>query len=220
MNKAKSGFTIIELVLASSIMTLVFAGLGTVFIQLQRISRRTFAEAEFALATRELRDKLLFEIAPPGSNRRYAGLLSATAHSANYSIDATVPYVDRSDGSRSVAPAAASWTVASRWNAARAANDCYLGGGVDSSHPLWLFASSLPYTWDWSSWNDSGHAGKGFIDSEAYWSSRDASGNSGAYYFLNIRYTDSSTGVDRSERAAVTVFGKRQRTIDGRTFDE
>ena len=216
----RKGFTVAELMVASSIMIIVLAQLGFAFIGINRLVKRAYAEGEFALATRELRDKLLFELAPQNSARRYGGFLSAGDQSADYSITATVPFVGATDGARATSLSSSSWTVGSRWNSARADNDCYLVGNIDSRNPTWLMPSRLAYAWNWSTWLDSGHKGTGFVDSEAFYSAKDSSDKTGAYYFLNLKYVDSASGYERAERVAVSVFGRVQKTISGKTFDE
>jgi prepilin-type N-terminal cleavage/methylation domain-containing protein len=71
----RSGFTLIETMLATTIATVVMLALASAFIFCQRMFRLTMTEAESTLALREVRDKLLFR-AGPGLN---SGLLTGKA---------------------------------------------------------------------------------------------------------------------------------------------
>lgn len=71
----RSGFTLVETMVASSIATIVTLALVGMFLFCQKMFRLTMTEAESTLAMRELRDKLLFR-AGPGLN---SGLLTGKA---------------------------------------------------------------------------------------------------------------------------------------------
>ena len=71
----RSGFTLMEMMVATSIATIVMLALVGMFLFCQKMFRITMAEAESTLAMRELRDKLLFR-AGPGLN---SGLLTGKA---------------------------------------------------------------------------------------------------------------------------------------------
>ncbi len=81
----KSGFTLLETMVASAIATLVFAAIAATFIFCQRMFRITMAEAEISLKMRDIRDKLLFR-AGPGLN---SGLLTGKASADSASITMT-----------------------------------------------------------------------------------------------------------------------------------
>ena len=63
----RSGFTLIETMVASSIAMVVMLALVGMFLFCHRMFRLTMAEAESTLAIRDIRDKLLFR-AGPGLN--------------------------------------------------------------------------------------------------------------------------------------------------------
>ena len=86
----RSGFTLIETMVASSIALIVMLALVGMFLFCQRMFRLTMAEAESTLAMRELRDRLLFR-AGPGLN---SGLLTGKATADNASITMTGPTLE------------------------------------------------------------------------------------------------------------------------------
>lgn len=61
---SRSGFTVVELLVASTAALIIFTALGSTMLFCQRMLRETMAEAELALAQRDLRDKLLFRAGP------------------------------------------------------------------------------------------------------------------------------------------------------------
>ena len=61
---SRSGFTVVELLVASTASLIIFTALGSTMLFCQRMLRETMAEAELALAQRDLRDKLLFRAGP------------------------------------------------------------------------------------------------------------------------------------------------------------
>ena len=71
----RSGFSLVETMVASAIASLAFAAIAATFIFCQRMFRITMAEAEISLKMRDIRDKLLFR-AGPGLN---SGLLTGKA---------------------------------------------------------------------------------------------------------------------------------------------
>ena len=86
----RSGFTLIETMVASSIAMIVMLALVGMFLFCHKMFRLTMAEAESTLAMRELRDKLLFR-AGPGLN---SGLLTGRAIADAASITMTWPTLD------------------------------------------------------------------------------------------------------------------------------
>ncbi len=82
---SRSGFSIVETLIASSIATIVMLAVASTFIFCQRMFKQTMAEAEAVLAMREIRDKLLFH-AGPNLN---SGLLTgkASADTASITMD-------------------------------------------------------------------------------------------------------------------------------------
>ena len=79
--KRKSGYTLLELLVAVSIFSLVAAAIGTSAVACLRLCRTAVVEAELSLRARELREKLLFHVRLPTSTAAYDGLLSAPSTS-------------------------------------------------------------------------------------------------------------------------------------------
>ena len=86
----RSGFTLVETMVASTIALIVMFALVGMFLFCQRMVRLPMAEAESTLAMRELRDRLLFR-AGPGLN---SGLLTGKATADNASITMTWPTLE------------------------------------------------------------------------------------------------------------------------------
>ncbi len=87
----RSGFTLVETMVASSIALIVMLALVGSFLFCQRMFRLTMAEAESTLALRDIRDKLLFR-AGPGLN---SGLLTGKASADAASITMNWPTTDQ-----------------------------------------------------------------------------------------------------------------------------
>lgn len=79
----ESGFTLVETALAVGITSIVLISVLNVFIGAQRTLKLTLARAELSLRSRELRDKLLFHIAPAQEGAPLAGLLSCQDFAVN-----------------------------------------------------------------------------------------------------------------------------------------
>lgn len=75
---ARLGFTLVELMLTMTIFAIVVAALGSSFVGGIRLLKATFATAEMSMRARDLRDRLLFQAAPPHDGVVWAGLLSGT----------------------------------------------------------------------------------------------------------------------------------------------
>ncbi|MEG1934229.1 MAG: type II secretion system protein [Kiritimatiellia bacterium] len=73
----KKGFTLVETMVVSALMTLVMSAVLAIFLVCQRIIRQTMADAELSLTARSLREKLLFRLNAVGAERS-SGLLNAT----------------------------------------------------------------------------------------------------------------------------------------------
>ena len=74
----RKGFTIGETMVATLILGIVLAAVMTTFLSAQRMLATSMAESELALASRGLREKLLFHAAPAVDGVHYAGMLSGT----------------------------------------------------------------------------------------------------------------------------------------------
>ena len=75
---SRRGFTLVELMLTTTIFAVVMAAVSSAFIGGMRLLKATFATAEMSLRARDLRDRLLFHAAPPHNDTIWAGLLSGT----------------------------------------------------------------------------------------------------------------------------------------------
>ena len=80
VRRVRSGFTLLELMVSSLVGLIVLTSVTTLFLTTQRMLKSSMAESELALAMRELRDRLLFRVAPPSGDRFSTGLLSAVAY--------------------------------------------------------------------------------------------------------------------------------------------
>ena len=80
MNR-RSGYTLLELLVAIPIFSLVAAAIGTSAVACLKLCRTAVVEAELSLRARELREKLLFHVRLPTSTAAYDGLLSAPSTS-------------------------------------------------------------------------------------------------------------------------------------------
>ena len=80
MERARSrcGFTLVELMVAATLFSVVLAAMGSAFVGGVRLLKVTFATVEMSLQARELRDRLLFRAAPAHHDTAWAGLLSGT----------------------------------------------------------------------------------------------------------------------------------------------
>lgn len=92
----KSGFTLVETMVSTTIAAIAFAAIAATFIFCQRMFRITMAEAEISLKMRDIRDKLLFR-AGPGLN---SGLLTGKASADSASI--TMAWEDTLEGPESI----------------------------------------------------------------------------------------------------------------------
>ncbi len=203
-----SGFTLIEMLIACTIFIIVAAQIVVVFTGINRTVQTTMAEMEFALAARQLRERLLFKATPDEEDRYYAGLLSASDVTVDYSaITAKLPYVDSTgnadtDSNNITDGRTAKLGIGSKWNSTRQQNDMMIEDKYNNYAKLWLFTSGISFGYDYNQWNDSNHEGTGFADREAFAES------DGKNYYLNLRYE--ANGVVHRERIAIPIFGKEQ----------
>lgn len=72
----KAGFTLVELMVASTVAVILLTALVSSFIGSMRMMAHGISSAELAIRTRELREKLLFHAAPEHDGVVWAGLLS------------------------------------------------------------------------------------------------------------------------------------------------
>ncbi len=210
---SRSGFTLLELVIASAILVIVFAQIASIFFGAQRLAKSCMAETEYALATRELRDKLLFQATPFDGTHFSGGLLSAKSHTVNNSaIKCTLPWehVTSFDcGTNSASTFQLSSKNGSSFLKDNGANDTW----------RWLFAQNIGLGWSAGEWSDSMHSANGLVDLAQFNASQSAVGMAGAHYYMSLRY--SGHGLTRTERVSVPLFGVVQRTeTDGETFHD
>ena len=81
--RQRAGFTLLEVMFATAIFSIVAASLVTFFLGVQRLSRRAMATAELSTSMRELREKLLFHAQPPDDGVVRAGLLSGVSRGSS-----------------------------------------------------------------------------------------------------------------------------------------
>ena len=74
----KRAFTLVEVMVATMVMGIVMTAVFTSFLALQRMFSTAMVEMELSLASRQLREKLLFRAAPVIDSVTYAGILSGT----------------------------------------------------------------------------------------------------------------------------------------------
>lgn len=87
---SRTGFTLVEMMVTVAIFAVIAAAVASSFIGGIRLLKATFATAEMSLATRDLRDRLLFHAAPKGKDGTiWAGLLSGTNHEDVLQANAT-----------------------------------------------------------------------------------------------------------------------------------
>lgn len=90
------GFTLLETMVATAIATVIMLALAGTFLFCQRMLRLSMADAESALALREVRDKLLFRAGPGLSS----GLLTGKASADSASI--TMNWEDTAEGPNNI----------------------------------------------------------------------------------------------------------------------
>lgn len=122
--KRQSGYTLLELLIAVSIFSLVVASIGTSAVACLRLCRTAIVEAEISLRARELREKLLFHVRLPTATTVYDGLLSAPSTSRVDSVAFTyegeqLPIGDIPNGNR-----------------ARQSHRILLAGSGDQTYPM------------------------------------------------------------------------------------
>jgi len=196
----RRGFTVIEMMFALAIFTIVTGSLGSAAIGIRRLIGRTYAETELSVRVRALREKLLFHAVPTVDGRTSAGLLSGAPRSANAvesgtkvnvraralvladgkSVEQSIEFVRASDGGTSDA----GWFV----------ND----GAADPWRSRWLRLDGLGD-------RDGADASPGYLVGDSYLDDRALDRN---LYFINLRAT--LNGVTHAERIVVPVFGGEQ----------
>ena len=99
----RPGYTLVEVVMAVAILSLVVVNFGGSLVACFRLYRVAVAEAELPIRARELREKLLFHIRRPEASVSHDGLLSArsphidtvTLNYTSEQLPVTTPTLDR-----------------------------------------------------------------------------------------------------------------------------
>ena len=72
--RSRRGFTLVEMLLAITIFSVVTAALVSSFVGGGRLMKVAFATAEMSLRARDLRERLLFHAAPPSQRIEKPGV--------------------------------------------------------------------------------------------------------------------------------------------------
>lgn len=198
--KRRRGFTLVELMLASAVMVLAIGGALSMFVAVQRMTRTSFTEAELSVRMRELREKLLFHVSPPHDGRIWSGVLSGMNQSNVVEGDLKILMNQAYGYDLTTAK-----VVDQRIELVPVTSGAvrFLGNDGDRHDERWA-----------TRWLDPG--GISWLPEAGFVKSPPAAQNTVFY----VELVASVNGVTRRERVAVPVFGKTQRTLDGRVFDE
>ena len=188
----RAGFTLLEVMFATAIFSIVAASLLTFFIGVQRLSRRATATAELSVAMRELREKLLFHAQPAGDGVVRSGLLSGAKRGtspieAGIKVLVDAPVFTLDGGAVSLGE------IQLLNDSGRFKND----GATDPWRTLWFrFGGAVE-----------GGAGSGleYLGDDVF---EDGVAASHGLYFLNL--SASEVGVVHGERVVVPLFGAAQ----------
>lgn len=139
---SRSGFSLVETLIASSIAVIVLGALMSTFIFCYRIFYQTMAEAEASLAIRDIREKLLFH-AGPGLN---SGLLTGKASADTAAI--TMDWTSLSDDSDNSKPS----KIRIVWNAESSGLGNFFNERVDHTkhNQNWFKPGGFLSSYDWS----------------------------------------------------------------------
>ena len=190
--RQRAGFTLLEVMFATAIFSIVAASLVTFFLGVQRLSRRAMATAELSISMRELREKLLFHAQPPDDGVVRAGLLSGVSRGSSpieagikVLVDAPVFTLD---------DAAVSFGEIQLLNdSGRFKND----GATDPWRTLWFRVGG--------SVEGGASSGLAYLGDDVF---EGGVAVSHGIYFLNL--SASMGSVEHGERIAVPVFGTEQ----------
>lgn len=190
----KKGFTLLEMLNAVAIFTLVIAGVGSAFIGVIRMSKTAMTEAELSVRMRMFREKLLFHVEPAHDGRIYAGLLSADRGvEQGVRVRAAGEGFDTSTGGRVVQTVK---VVAD--GSGRYLNEGDGTGGSRNEH--WLNPPGIRMVHE---------AGGGFD-----WSEQDQNS------LYTVSFAATSGGMTRKERVVVPIFGRAQVKNSGSVFHD
>ena len=200
----RAGFTLLEVMFATAIFSIVAASVATFFIGVQRLSRRAMATAELSTAMRELREKLLFHAQPAGDGVVRSGLLSGVSRGSSpieagikVLVDAPVFTVD--GGAVSLGE------IQLLNDSGRFKND----GAADPWRTLWFrFGGSV---------EGGAESGLCYLGDDVFDERVDSQGRT-RIYFLSL--SASIGGVEHGERIAVPVFGIEQEKYATSVFQD
>ena len=187
----RAGFTLLEVMFATAIFSIVAASVATFFIGVQRLSRRAMATAELSTAMREMREKLLFHAQPAGDGVVWSGLLSGVSRGsspieAGIKVLVDAPVFTLDGGAVSLGE------IQLLNDSGRFKND----GTTDPWRTLWFrFGGSV---------EGGASSGLAYLGDDVF----EGGVASLGLYFLNL--SASMGGVEHGERIAVPVFGVGQ----------
>ena len=189
--RRRAGFTLLEVMFATAIFSIVAASLVTFFIGVQRLSRRATATAELSVAMRELREKLLFHAQPPDDESVRSGLLSGSKRGPS-PIEAGIKVLVDAPVFTLDGAAVSLGEIQLLNDSGRFKND----GASDPWRTLWFrFGGSV---------EGGASSGLEYLGDDVF---EDGVASLGLY-FLNL--SASEGGVVHGERIAVPVFGTEQ----------
>ena len=179
----KKGFTLLEMMTAVGIFSLVIAGVGSAFIGVIRMSKTAMAEAELSVRMRMFREKLLYHVEPPRDGKIYAGLLTA-----DRGVEQGVRVRAAGEGFNTMSGGKVSQTISVSAGVGKFNNEGDGTGGnrIDD----WLNPSGIAIT---------PGTGGGFD-----WTAQDDAG------LYTVTFEASAAGVTRKERVVIPIFGKEQ----------
>ena len=189
--RRRAGFTLLEVMFATAIFSIVAASLVTFFIGVQRLSRRATATAELSVAMRELREKLLFHAQPPDDESVRSGLLSGSKRGPS-PIEAGIKVLVDAPVFTLDGAAVSLGEIQLLNDSGRFKND----GATDPWRTLWFrFGGSV---------EGGASSGLEYLGDDVF---EDGVASLGLY-FLNL--SASEGGVVHGERIAVPLFGVEQ----------
>ena len=190
--RQRAGFTLLEVMFATAIFSIVAASLVTFFLGVQRLSRRAMATAELSTSMRELREKLLFHAQPPDDGVVRAGLLSGVSRGSS-PIEAGIKVLVDAPVFTLDGAAVSLGEIQLLNDSGRFKND----GATDPWRTLWFrFGGSVV---------GGAASGLAYLGDDVF---EGGVAVSHGIYFLNL--SASMGGVEHGERIAVPVFGTEQ----------
>lgn len=212
----RKGFTLAEVMISVAVTTIVLAAVMSSFISTHRMLKTAMTDSELSLATRELREKLLFRAAPTMDGVHYVGLLSGT--NASSVVDANTWNVTMSAGA--IGGTLGDFqpqSIALQMESAEVTGD---DGASETRY--YLFNDGIPDSESHAGWLYPGRMSLNSTSMDAVVDVRRTSDTlplSDAYAIVidlelksNVKNLDGSS-VTRRERLTVPLFGKQQPEI-------